>query len=43
VALGLWATNVWIFVLLAFSVGVGLQSVISLSLKIRSEERRGER
>jgi hypothetical protein len=41
VMLCVWATETWIFVLLALNAVIGLQSVVSLSVKIRREERGG--
>jgi D-alanyl-lipoteichoic acid acyltransferase DltB (MBOAT superfamily) len=35
-----WEWRTWLFVLLALSVVIWLQSVTSLSLRIRREERR---
>jgi hypothetical protein len=35
-----WESQTWVFVLLALSALIWLQSVTSLSLRIRREERR---
>jgi hypothetical protein len=40
VAVIVWVTEAWAFVLLALSAVLWLQSVISLSVRIRREERR---